>query len=340
MAARLPPLAPGFPAPYNARMAALSDAPVPHVLELRQIHTGDLNLLLEEETAAWRAQLDWDFHPSADLVRRFVEMQALSGHCLMLGGRAIGYTYYVCEDRKGLIGDVYVAGEFRTPENETLLLSATLQALTKMPFVRRIESQLMMLGAPLDRPLPFWRWLRVHDRQFMEADLSVVDRLPVRATPDILYQPWTERAQEETAHLIPVAYRGHIDSQINDQYRSIPGARRFLLNIVQYPGCGSFFQAGSYVALEAGTGRVCGVCLASLVAPAVGHITQLCIDPSFKGTGVGYELLRRSLTALAAEGCGKVSLTVTAANTEAIRLYDRLGFSTLRRFAAYVWEGF
>jgi ribosomal protein S18 acetylase RimI-like enzyme len=321
-------------------MAAVSDAPVPRVLELRQVRVSALNPLLEEETEAWRAQLDWNFLPSADLVRRFVEMQALSGHCLMLGNRVIGYTYYVCEDRKGLIGDLYVVEEFRTPENETLVLSATLDALMKAPFVRRIESQLMMLGAPLDRPLPSWRWLQVHTRQFMEANLAATAQLPPRATPDFLYQIWNERAQEEAAHLIPAAYRGHIDSQINDQYRSISGARRFLLNIVQYPGCGSFFQSGSFVALHAQTGRICGLCLASLVAPTVGHITQLCIEPSVKGFGVGYELLRQSLAALAAQGCEKVSLTVTAANTEAIRLYERMGFSTMRRFAAYVWEGF
>ncbi|MGH9663478.1 MAG: GNAT family N-acetyltransferase [Bryobacteraceae bacterium] len=321
-------------------MAAVSDAPVPRVLELRQVRASALQALLEEETEAWRAQLDWDFLPSADLVRRFVEMQALSGHCLMLGSRVIGYTYYVCEDRKGLIGDLYVIEEFRTPENETLLLSATLEALMKAPFVRRIESQLMMLGAPLDRPLPSWRWLQVHSRQFMEADLLAAAQLPARETPEFLYQVWNERAQEEAAHLIPAAYRGHIDSQINDQYRSISGARRFLLNIVQYPGCGSFFQAGSYVALHSQTGRICGLCLTSLVAPTVGHITQLCIEPSVKGYGVGYELLRRSLVALAAQGCEKVSLTVTAANAEAIRLYERMEFSTVRRFAAYVWEGF
>ena len=38
--------------------------------------------------------------------------------------------------------------------------------------------------------------------------------------------------------------------------------------------------------------------------------------------------------------CERVSLTVTAGNTEAIELYQRIGFRATRRFAAYVWEGF
>jgi ribosomal protein S18 acetylase RimI-like enzyme len=39
-------------------------------------------------------------------------------------------------------------------------------------------------------------------------------------------------------------------------------------------------------------------------------------------------------------GCRKVSLTVTAANNEAVTLYERMGFRTTRKFCAYVWEGF
>jgi ribosomal protein S18 acetylase RimI-like enzyme len=80
------------------------------------------------------------------------------------------------------------------------------------------------------------------------------------------------------------------------------------------------------------------VCLASLVAPDVGHITQICVSQAARGTGLGYELMRRSMVALAAYGCRSVSLTVTAANSAAIQLYERMGFRSRRDFAAYVWE--
>jgi ribosomal protein S18 acetylase RimI-like enzyme len=108
---------------------------------------------------------------------------------------------------------------------------------------------------------------------------------------------------------------------------------------VQYPGCGSFFLPASLVADRA-DGSMAGIILASLVAADTGHITQLCVSPANKGQGVGYELLRRSLYILAQSHCERVSLTVTAGNTEAIELYQRMGFRATRRFAAYVWEGF
>jgi len=48
--------------------------------------------------------------------------------------------------------------------------------------------------------------------------------------------------------------------------------------------------------------------------------------------------MRRSLRALAAHGCQRISLTVTSANTTAVRLYERMGFTERRGFAAFVWD--
>lgn len=321
-------------------MAAVSDSPLARIVDLRQLRAGDLDQLLDEETTVWRDSLDWDFSASASLVRRFLDMQALNGNALLVNGYAAGYCYFVSEERKGLIGDLYVMKEFAAPEHERRLLAAVVETLIKTPFIQRIESQLMMLrfGSRID--LPQRRHVRMYGRNFMEVDLSEAARLPhgYVARP-VLIDNWNERRQEDAATLIANAYQGHVDSLINDQYRSAAGARRFLMNIIQYPGCGSFFQPASFVALDA-AGKLCGICLSSLVHTQVGHITQVCVSPGARGTGLGYELIRRSLETLARNGCRKASLTVTATNREAIRLYERMGFHKTRDFSAYVWEGF
>ncbi len=322
-------------------MAALSEIPVPQVTELRHLRGADLAPILASETKQWQAELDWNFTPSAELVLRFVDLQALNGHALLIGGRAVGYTYFVCEERKGLIGDLYVLPQYCTVINENLLLRASLDSLMHMPYVRRIEAQLMMMRSPLERLWPHSRYVRVYPRSFLDIDLANVETLPARSgRGDVMFETWLERNQEEAAQVIAAAYHGHIDSQINDQYRSVPGARRFLLNIVQYPGCGSFFQPASMLAIRQQSGRMAGICLSSLVAPQVGHITQVCVTPQVKGSAVGYELIRRSLSVLAERDCRSASLTVTDANHEAIKLYQRLGFVRKRSFAACVWEGF
>jgi ribosomal protein S18 acetylase RimI-like enzyme len=76
------------------------------------------------------------------------------------------------------------------------------------------------------------------------------------------------------------------------------------------------------------------------VAPESGHITQICVSPAMQGSGLGRELLRRSLETFKEAGCASASLTVTAANRNAVELYERIGFQTMRRFSAYAWEGF
>jgi len=322
--------------------ARLNPAPSrpPEIVELRRLDARILEPLLEEETAAWWDTLEWDFQKSADLVRRFVDLRALNGHALVEDDRAIGYIYYVLEDHKGLMGDLYVMREHRSVERENLLLATALESIMAYPQVTRIESQLMMLEFSSRRTIPAGGRLSAFDRNFMRIDLRRAALAPGRVRRPVFIDRWTDQHLDASAHLIAAAYFGHVDSRINDQYRSAAGARRFLHNIVQYPGCGSFFRPASYAAFEPSRGMLCGISLSSLVSQDCGHITQICVSPEAKGSGVGYELLRQSLAALREMGCRAATLTVTAANRDAVDLYGRVGFHTVRRFSAYVWEGF
>ena len=319
-------------------MAAFSDRFLDtRVVPLRHIGVEQLASLLDLEVAEW-SPLHWDFRASADLVHRFCGMQALDGFALMVDAELAGFSYSVAEEGKGLIGDLFVAPQYRTVEREHLLLEATLGQMWRGPGLHRVEAQLLMLSEPLRRKVPYQSSFQPFARKFFEAPLGAVGSLPMREPLLSTIGPWTENRQEDAARLITVAYKGHIDGQINDQYRSSAGARRFLNNIVQYPGCGTFLPAASFVSFERITNALCGLSLASMVAPNAGHITQICIAPAHRGTGLGYELLRRSLVALAAQGAKTASLTVTSSNESAIRLYEDMGFTVTRDFAAYVWS--
>src|SRR3954454_1667293 len=103
--------------------------PVREIVDLRRLSARDLEPLLQEECLAWRGDLEWDFDKPADLVRRFVDMGALSGSALVEDGEVSGYMYYVLEEDKGLIGDLYVRRQMRTADRENLLLSAALDSM-------------------------------------------------------------------------------------------------------------------------------------------------------------------------------------------------------------------
>lgn len=307
---------------------------------LDRLCVADIAPLLDEEVDAWKQALKWDYRPSADLIERFVRVEQLGGYALLLRGRPIGYVYTVVEDRKSTIGGLFVSAAYRTARNEDLLLEAALAELFKTPGVHRVQAQLMLLDNPMTRRYPRAEWMHAHRREFMEADLSTVGLLQA-VTPrcPVYFEPWTALCIDETAALIARSYVNHVDGRINDLYRTPGGSHKFLQNIVQYPGCGSFHQAGSLAARDKATRRLVGMIVASLVAPEVGHVTQVCVGPEAQGTGLGYELMRQSMVSMAERGFKRCTLTVTSVNP-AVGLYERMGFQKGSEFAALVWDGF
>ncbi|MGA3258802.1 MAG: GNAT family N-acetyltransferase [Bryobacteraceae bacterium] len=308
------------------------------IVDLRLVAAADLDPVLEEEVAVWHDDLEWDFAKSAQLARRFVGVHALSGRVLVVDRRVAGYVYFVFEDHKALLGDLYILHALRTQEREDLLLRPALDEIFSTPHVTRIEAQLLMLNYAPARVLP--RAAETHQfcRNFMRADLKKADLGEGTVRRPFYLENWSDRYSDAAAALIAESYAGHVDGWINDQYRSPAGAHRFLHNIVAYPGCGTFSQPASYLAFEGASGSLCGLSLTSLVSAESGHITQICVSPSVRGTGIGHALLRQSLLALRNMECRSVGLTVTAANENAVALYERVGFRTIRQFSAYAWD--
>ena len=152
-------------------------------------------------------------------------------------------------------------------------------------------------------------------------------------------QSWAEADYQPAAGLITAAYRGHVDSEINDQYRTVNGSMRFLHNVVRFPGCGVFDPESSFVAYNRALQMTVGVILCSRIRHDVGHITQVCVLPEYRSHGIGDALMQRSTQQLLANDFKILTLTVTEANAGAVHLYKRQGFSTTHMFDAFVWEG-
>jgi ribosomal protein S18 acetylase RimI-like enzyme len=157
--------------------------------------------------------------------------------------------------------------------------------------------------------------------------------------PQFELRPWAEQEYQSAAALITAAYRGHVDSEINDQYRTLIGSLRFLNNIVRFPGCGTFDPQASFTVFQRRTRTLVGLILCSLVRPDVGHITQVCVLPEYRSAGLGEAMMAASTKNLRGRGLRFISLTVTEANDRAIALYKRIGFESTRVFDAFVWEG-
>lgn len=311
------------------------------ILDLRHFSSVDLRPLLEDETQVWSRLLSWDYRGSAEMILRYVDAKILPGYAALERGRIFGYSFFVYEGNKGVIGDLFVADGNQSPNAATVevkLLTHVIETLQQSPGIHRVEAQLLAHEAgAVARPFVEQGFHR-YPRLFMALPLKL---LPAPGSPpkDIELRPWNERDYQPAAALITAAYRGHVDAEINDQYRSLSGSLRFLNNIVRFPGCGTFDPAGSFVAVHRKLGNLIGAILCSRVRDDVGHVTQVCVLPEFRAQSIGKMLMTTAAASLARRGFSSLSLTVTEANTGAVELYKKLGFATHRVFDAFVWEG-
>ncbi len=276
------------------------------ILDLRHFSSADLRPLLEDEIAVWARLLSWDYTGSAEMILRYLDSKILPGYAAIERGSVFGYSFFVYEQSKGVIGDLFVRDGGRTPnrsEVEQRLLTHVIETLQQSPGIHRVEAQLL-----------------AHE------------------TGEVV-RPFLQQGFSRHPRVITAAYRGHVDAEINDQYRTLSGSLRFLNNIVRFPGCGVFDPQASCLVFQKSTRTLIGLILCSQVRPDVGHITQVCVLPEYRSSGLGEALLAATTRKLCERHFRSISLTVTEANSRAIALYKRIGFACSRVFDAFVWEG-
>jgi ribosomal protein S18 acetylase RimI-like enzyme len=285
--------------------------------------------------------MSWDYRPSAEMILRYIDSKILPGYAAVEDGRIGGYAFFVYEGSKGVIGDLFSDGSIQL-EGDTVeqrLAVHVIETLQQSPGIHRIEAQLLPhASGALSAPF-LHEGFRQFPRLFMTLPLAEPARPQVTPLPEIEFRRWVEQDFQPTATVITAAYRAHIDAEINDQYRSLNGSLRFLNNIVRFPGCGVFDANSSFVALHRPTRSIAGLLLCSRVRDDVGHITQVCVMPEHRGKKIGESLIALCTHELRGRHFTSLSLTVTGANRKAVELYDYLGFTTLRKFDAFVWEG-
>jgi ribosomal protein S18 acetylase RimI-like enzyme len=313
------------------------------ILDLRHFSSVDLRPLLDDETQVWARQLSWDYSGSAQMILRYVDAKILPGYAAVDRGRVFGYSFFVYEGSKGVIGDLYVLNGSRLPvshEVEVKLLTHVIETLQQSPGIHRVEAQLLAHDAnSVSRPFLDTGFQR-HPRLFMTLMLGNavhMEKGPIH--PDIEIRPWADSDYQPSAAVITAAYRSHVDAQINDQYHTLSGSLRFLNNIVRFPGCGVFDAESSFVALDRKAKSLIGLILCSRVRHDVGHVTQVCVLPEYRSRRIGESLMAATERNLRKRNFALLSLTVTEANAQAVALYRRLQFESKRIFDAFVWEG-
>jgi ribosomal protein S18 acetylase RimI-like enzyme len=322
-------------------MSSLPVASQIEFLDLRHFSAKQLRPLLEREAELWRVRLRWDYRSSTELLLQYLESRILHGYVALDRGRVSGYTFCVYEGHKAVIGDAFASSQTTLGDAATTrqLLVHVLEMLRHSPMVDRVESQLLLFDAGEFSDLFAGPEFTMYPRLFLECDLRKTAAAGSSGIPlDLEVMPWAQQDYQLAAELIYACYVGHTDAQINDQYRSLHGSLRFLHNLVRFPGCGVFEPNFSWMLRDRRTRALVGMVLSSRVAAEVAHITQLCVAPAYRGRGLGRLLLERCAESLLGAGFEAVTLTVTEGNEQAVRLYQRFGFTQRHRFDAMVLD--
>jgi ribosomal protein S18 acetylase RimI-like enzyme len=325
---------------------------MPEIIDIRQFPASRFLPLLEAESKVWSSSLRWDYAASVRLISSCLEEQRLSGYALVRDDQIEGYSFFFYEGEKGLIGNLFVEPHDERLAQAFSLLEHVIETLTEIPGVHRVETQLPHFS--LEELTPFFsaHGFQGYQRSFMA--------LPLNGRPnqersggqergaaaggatswlgDFVIEPWERKHDRQAAQLLYLTYRNHVDAVINDQYASEAGATRLIENIMHQPGCGEQIPRAAKVAIHRATGKLAGVLALTSVRPSTAHIPQVAVAGEFQGSGLGTAMMEFAFAELAKRGYREVSLTVTDLNAGAVRLYERLGFSTFRTFGAFVWN--
>jgi GNAT superfamily N-acetyltransferase len=138
-------------------------------------------------------------------------------------------------------------------------------------------------------------------------------------------EPITSRVSEQLI--------AQLNAELLEQYPE-PGATHFRLDADEVtPGQGTFL-----VAYRANEAVGCGAL--RRLDHAVGELKRMYVAPDARGQGLGRQLL----VALEAEasrlGLSRLVLETGARQTAAVALYERVGYTVIPRFGAYVSSPF
>lgn len=168
-------------------------------------------------------------------------------------------------------------------------------------------------------------------RYRMEYDLS--DRLFSRPPTPAGYElvGWSEHLLHDHARAKYLSFRGEIDSNVFTCLGTPDGCERLMSDISTR---NIFCPEATWLVVYRPPGdeqpQPCGTIQGLFDRHGYGLIQNIGVAPDHRGLALGTLLIHAALCGFIERGMRKASLQVTAFNLGAIRLYQRLGFTTTK----------
>lgn len=281
----------------------------------------------------WARDLVWSFEPTRRRMEAALDEDALSGLVAHDQRGACAYATWAIDGDRGIVGSFFSSSRSRQQGLETLLVRDILEQLLAQR-LRVVDCQTLFSSDPGLRE-PFARkGFESADRIYMTIkrntwlrDRSLRALVASRPTPPVDLR--------SVAHLV---HEAHQDSEVRDASSSFDteeSCERILRQIMVDDVCGPFDPVGSRTIEESGMSRA--VSLLTWPWPRVAHISEIATRGPHRRRGLARQCLNESLTyAFEQRQAETATLSVTAANTAALALYESVGFVSQVRYHSHV----
>ena len=302
---------------------------------LREARPRELRTLLDEEAALWHSELGWDFGEVRAAVSGGIERGNLPGRVVEDGARAVAYCYYMVDPARVIVGSIFATSALRGQGLEEDLVDAVIEDALAERGAGRVECQTLFCTAPSADARFERKGFASRARHYMRRELKEPVPEPGPLPHGIALRALKREDLTAAAEIIYQSHQGSVDAALNMTYATPATCRAFVETLVVRSGCGQFDAEASRYAC--GPRGPLGVLIASRLSRTNGHVCQVSVAPGAQEHGLGVALVTRALAAFRAEGLASATLSVTASNERAHRLYERLGFRVQRAFAAHAW---
>jgi len=166
---------------------------------------------------------------------------------------------------------------------------------------------------------------------YMQCDLLSHRTDDRDARGDLEWRSYRQFTETELGEVITLTYRDSLDCPALRGVREMP-------DIIAGHKCGGVFCPEAWwIVSQVGASAPGGCILVndSVTAP-VADVVYVGATPEFRGRGIATAMLLRAARQAGNRHCRAISLAVDSRNHAAVRVYERCGFSEVRRRMAYV----
>ena len=164
----------------------------------------------------------------------------------------------------------------------------------------------------------------------MVLDLSAVTLPDCQLPEGFYFLEWHPAFVERHAKTKYLSFCNEIDARIFPTFRQYDSCLRLMRSIA---GKSGFLPGATWLIVQGDPFhevKDCATIQGLKHNDQLGAIQNVAVLPGFRGRGLGKALVLKSLDGFRTAKLKNVTLEVTAENTPAVRLYEKLGFRTVK----------